>query len=77
MGRNGNQSKTFENTIDDFLGEGENGVGGFIFDSPLGRETQFDFDFGILYAVNENFRIGVHFQQPYIDIYWKFLNFKE
>ena len=72
---NGNQSKTFENTIDDFLGEGESGGAGFIFDSPLGKETQFDFDFGILYAVNENFRVGVHFQQPYIDIYWKFFEF--
>ena len=72
---NGNQSKTFGNTINDFLGEGEGGGAGFIFDSPLGKETQFDFDFGILYAVNENFRVGVHFQQPYIDIYWKFFEF--
>lgn len=72
---NGNQSKTIEHTINDFLGEGESGGAGFIFDSPLGKETQFDFDFGILYAVNENFRVGIHFQQPYIDIYWKFFEF--
>jgi len=72
---NGNQSKTFENTINDFFAEGEGGGAAFILDSPLGKETKFDFDFGILYAVNENFRIGVHFQQPYIDIYWKFFEF--
>jgi hypothetical protein len=72
---NGNKSKTFSSTIDDFLGEGENAGAGLIFDSPVGKETQFDFDFGMLYAVNENFRIGVHFQQPYIDIYWKFFEF--
>ena len=72
---NGNKSKTLSETIEDFTGEGDNGGAGFIFDSPIGTFTPFDFDFGILYAVNENFRIGVHFQQPYIDIYWKFFEF--
>ena len=27
------------------------------------------------YAVNNNFRIGLHFQQPYLDIYWEFFEF--
>jgi len=73
---NGNQSKKLEDTIEDFFpGDSDEGGAAFIFDSPVGKETQFDFDFGILYAVNENFRIGVHFQQPYIDIYWKFFEF--
>jgi hypothetical protein len=72
---NGNKSITLSQTIEDFTGEGDNGGDGFIFDSPVGTYTPFDFDFGILYAVNENFRIGVHFQQPYIDIYWKFFEF--
>lgn len=72
---NGNKSKTFTETIEDFTGNGEDGGASFIFDSPIGKYTPFDFDFGMLYAVNENFRIGVHFQQPYIDIYWKFFEF--
>jgi len=72
---NGNKSKTFGEIIEDFTGDGSSGGAPFILDSPGGNFTQFDFDFGFLYAVNENFRIGVHFQQPYIDIYWKFFEF--
>jgi len=72
---NGNKSKTLSETIKDFTGEGNNSGNGFILDSPIGKYTPFDFDFGVLYAVNENFRIGIHFQQPYIDIYWKFFEF--
>lgn len=70
---NGNKSKSFIDTIDDFTGNDESGFG--TFDNPTGKYNPFDFDFGFLYAVNENFRIGVHFQQPYIDIYWKFFEF--
>ena len=44
-------------------------------DSPEGRHVPIDFDFGFLYAVNDNFRVGVHFQQPYIDFYWEFFEF--
>ena len=29
-------------------------------------------DFGFIYAFNESFRFGIHFQQPFISIYWKF-----
>lgn len=28
-------------------------------------------DFGFMYAVNESFRFGIHFQQPWIGFYWK------
>ena len=69
---NGSKSITFGDTMKDFIGE--DGTP-FILDSPIGKYTPFDFDFGMLYAVNENFRIGIHFQQPYIDIYWKFFEF--
>jgi len=31
-----------------------------------------DFDFGFVYARNENFRIGIHFQRPHIAFYYKF-----
>ena len=28
-------------------------------------------DFGFIFAVNESFRFGVHFQKPFIAFYWK------
>jgi len=30
------------------------------------------FDFGFMYALNETFRFGLHFQKPFIGFYWKF-----
>ena len=29
-------------------------------------------DFGIVYAFNDNFRVAIHFQRPFIGFYWKF-----
>ena len=29
-------------------------------------------DFGFMYALNESFRFGFHFQKPFIAFYWKF-----
>jgi hypothetical protein len=72
---NGSKRIELRDIIEDFTGNGSSSGLPFIFDSPEGDATPFDFDFGLLYAVNENFRIGVHFQQPYIDIYWKFFEF--
>jgi len=54
---------------------GQDGSQALSIDSIRGTESLVDFDFGILYAVNENFRIGVHFQQPFLDIYWEFFEF--
>ena len=54
---------------------GSDGSQALSIDSIRGKESLVDFDFGILYAVNENFRIGVHFQQPFLDIYWEFFEF--
>ena len=34
--------------------------------------TDIDFDFGFIYAYNEKFRIGIHFQRPWIAFYYKF-----
>ena len=28
-------------------------------------------DFGFIYAVNETFRFGIHFQKPFVAFYWK------
>ena len=34
--------------------------------------SDIDFDFGFIYAYNENFRIGIHFQRPLVAFYYKF-----
>ena len=54
---------------------GSDGSAPLQIDSLEGTKSTIDFDFGLLYAVNENFRIGFHFQQPFLDIYWEFLEF--
>tara|TARA_B100002051_G_scaffold158095_1_gene149522 strand:+ start:431 stop:1765 length:1335 start_codon:yes stop_codon:yes gene_type:complete len=62
----------FDKSTEDFFGN----VGdAFTFDSFRGELAEFSFDFGFMYAVNDNFRIGVHFQQPYIDFHWEFFEF--
>ena len=62
----------FDKSTEDFFGN----VGdAFTFDSFRGETAEFSFDFGFMYAVNDNFRIGVHFQQPYIDFHWEFFEF--
>ena len=70
---NGYKTMALDQTIDDYFGN--DGSPSFSIDSPRGEASLIDFDFGILYAVNDNFRFGVHFQQPYIDIYWEFFEF--
>ena len=34
--------------------------------------SDIDFDFGFIYAYNEKFRIGIHFQRPFLAFYYKF-----
>jgi hypothetical protein len=70
---NGFKTMDLDQTIDDYFGE--DGTPSFSLDSPRGKVSMIDFDFGVLYALNENFRVGVHFQQPYIDFYWEFFEF--
>ena len=65
---NGYKTMAFGDTFDDYTDN-------FSLDSPGGEVSMIYFDFGILYAVNESFRIGLHFQQPYIDFYWEFFEF--
>jgi len=65
---NGYKTLSFGDTFDDYTDN-------FALDSPGGEVSMIDFDFGILYAVNESFRVGLHFQQPYIDFYWEFFEF--
>ena len=61
----------FGDSLDDFLQDGNV----FAFDSFRGEHVDFSFDFGFMYAVNDNFRLGIHFQQPYIDFHWEFFEF--
>ena len=70
---NGYKTLDLEQTMEDYFGD--DGSASFSLDSPKGDVSMIDFDFGILYAVNETFRVGVHFQQPYIDFYWEFFEF--
>ena len=69
---NSNRAVNLEDVLEDYFGD----VGEPLsFDTMEGDYSMFDFDFGFLYAVNNNFRIGLHFQQPYLDIYWEFFEF--
>ena len=70
---NGYKTMGLEETIADYFGTDDSPS--FSIDSPKGEASLIDFDFGILYAVNDNFRFGIHFQQPFIDIYWEFFEF--
>ena len=43
-------------------------------DQPVEKPSDFSpvhFDFGFVYAVNESFRFGFHFQKPFVAFYWK------
>ena len=44
-------------------------------DSLEGTKSTIDFDFESFIAVNENFKLVFHFQQPFLNIYWEFLEF--
>lgn len=68
---NSNRTRDVENVIRDYVGDDTP----FVLDSPAGKYSLVDFDFGFLYALSENFRIGVHFQQPFLDFYWEFFEF--
>ena len=35
------------------------------------KNSPIHLDFGFIYALNESFRLGVHFQQPFVAFYWK------
>ncbi len=68
---NSNKTQNIEEVFKDYISDGTP----FVLDSPGGEYYLFDFDFGFLYAFNENFRIGLHFQQPFLDFYWEFFEF--
>ena len=44
-------------------------------DSPVAQPDNYSpihLDFGFIYALNESFRFGIHFQRPFVAFYWKF-----
>ena len=47
----------------------------FTVDSQVGDYRPVDLDFGFTYAVNDALRLGVHFQTPFLTLYWKFYEF--
>jgi len=65
---NGNKFRTFSQAWTDYFGDDTR----FVLDGTEGTYSMLDFDFGFLYAVSETFRVGIHFQQPYLAFYWEF-----
>ena len=45
----------------------------FVLDAKEGEYRTVDFDFGFLYAVNDSFRIGLHFKEAYFVFFWRIL----
>ena len=66
--------QTFQLILEDFS------LFGFEYELPLSSsEVEKDqeilpvhFDFGFVYALNNNFRFAFHFQRPWVGFYWKF-----
>jgi len=65
---NGHKFRNITQTFEDYIEDSTP----FVLDSPKGDYRMVDFDFGFLYAVGETFRIGIHFQEPYLLFYWEF-----
>ncbi len=43
----------------------------FMIDTKHGDYQPLDLDFGFLWSKSDNFRLGIHFQSPYLNFYWK------
>ncbi len=65
---NGHRFRTLPDAAKDYFSDDTP----FIFDAKGGDYRMVDFDFGFLYAIKETFRVGVHFQEPYLAFYWEF-----
>jgi hypothetical protein len=67
---NGYRFRTLNQVLKDYFQETP-----FILDGVEGEYRMVDFDFGLLYAVNNSLRIGIHFKDPYFEIFWRILEF--
>jgi hypothetical protein len=47
----------------------------FIQAGHLGERKPIDFDFGVTFTPTKSLRIGFHFQNPFLTVYWKFLDY--
>lgn len=47
----------------------------FVQAGHVGERKPLDFDFGVTFTPNETLRIGFHFQNPFLTVYWKFLDY--
>jgi hypothetical protein len=65
---NGHKFRSISDSFDDYIMDDTP----FVFDNSGGDYRPVDFDFGLLYAVRETFRIGLHFQEPFLVFYWEF-----
>lgn len=67
---NGYRFRTLDQVATDYFRETP-----FILDGVDGEYRTVDFDFGLLYAVNSSLRIGIHFKDPYLELFWRILEF--
>lgn len=65
---NGHKFRTIREAAEDYIFDSTP----TILDSRKGTYRPVDFDFGFLYAMSETFRVGMHFQEPYLVFYWEF-----
>lgn len=67
---NGYRFRTLNQVLKDYFRETP-----FILDGLEGEYRTVDFDFGLMYAVNSSLRIGIHFKDPYLVLFWRILEF--
>ena len=68
---NGWRYVKFEDAANDYFDNESPGVISF----AAGDYRPVDIDLGFLVAPTDSFRIGLHFQNPYVTFYWKMLQF--
>lgn len=67
---NGYRFRTLDQVLKDYFTDTP-----LILDGLEGEYRTVDFDFGLLYAVNNSLRIGIHFKDPYLELFWRILEF--
>ena len=65
---NGHKYMEFDEAISSYIGD--DGTP-FTVESQRGSFQPIDLDFGFLYTVSDHFRIGIHFQSPFVALFWK------
>jgi len=65
----GNRYLTFGESIANYF------KNDFVQAGTEGERKELDFDFGVTFTPNQTLRVGFHFQNPFITVYWKFLDY--